>query len=112
MQMHGKSPQHAECACQTLRLHRLSGFVDFQAFHASTRVGVHTRRLTPTHTQEAEAAEESDPERTAKGKKKKAGTGADTGGMKQTRPRPPRGAPKPANAPPRKGGAPATSPPR
>ena len=67
--------------------------------------------MTPTHTQEAEADEESDPERTAKGKKKKAGTGADTGGMKQTRPRPPRGAPKPANAPLRKGGAPATSPP-
>ena len=29
--MHGKSPQHAEYACQTLRLHRLSGFVGFQA---------------------------------------------------------------------------------
>jgi hypothetical protein len=113
MQVHGKSPQHAECACQTLRLHRLSGFVDFQAFHASTRVGVHTRRLTPTHTQEAEAAEEQSDasivELTTKEMKKRAVGGGDTGERMQTRPRHTRGDPKPAS-PPRTGEAPATSP--
>ena len=76
MQVHGKSPQYAECACQSLRLHRLLGFVDFQAFHASTRVGVDTRRVTPTHTQAAEAAEEqsdaSDVDLTTKETQKRA----------------------------------------
>ena len=107
MQVHGKSPHHADYECQTLRLHRLSCFVGFQALQASTRVDVHTRRLTPTQAQETEPEEghsdESDLGRTAKGKKKEAGGGADTGEEKQTRSRHTRRGPTPAEAPPRKG---------
>ncbi len=76
---------------------------------ASTRVEVHTRRLTPTHAQETEPEEEhsdeSDVGRTAKWKRKKASGGADTGEEKHTRSRHTRRGPKPADAPPRKGEA-------
>ena len=102
MPVHEKNPQHTECVCPVIRLHRFSGSVDFQAFHASTSVGVHTRRLTPTQKQEEEADEEqshaSAAEKTVPGKKKKTVGGGDTVETKHPHSRTPRGTASPADA--------------